>query len=254
MPRNSSGVYFQPASDVNPPIFNTPIDQVAFAAALTDIANELTNSLDRLGRAPMQAILQMAGFRITNVGAPVAQTDAARLADFGTYLPSGAIMDFAMQAVPAGWLECDGSTFSRTGATANLFAAIGTTWGVGDGSTTANLPDFRGTVRRAWDHGKGRDPARVFGSYQADMFASHTHVQPPHTHGVTDPGHQHSTTASPSSINAAAGGITLPQYQAAQTGVSVTGISINNTTATNNVTGGAETAPKNYAVLVCIRV
>lgn len=42
-----------------------------------------------------------------------------------------------------GWVECDGSTISRTIFSA-LFAAIGTTWGPGDGSTTFKVPDFRG--------------------------------------------------------------------------------------------------------------
>ena len=43
----------------------------------------------------------------------------------------------------AGWLACDGSPVSRT-AYAALFAAIGTTYGGGDGATTFNLPNFRG--------------------------------------------------------------------------------------------------------------
>ena len=68
-----------PASDVNPPIFGTTIDPVAYAAEMADIATELTNSLDRLGRAPMQAILAMGGFRISGIGAPTNQNDAARL-------------------------------------------------------------------------------------------------------------------------------------------------------------------------------
>jgi microcystin-dependent protein len=252
MPRTSSGVYVQPASDVNPPISGTVIDPVAFAAALTDISAEITNSLDRLGRAPMQAILAMGGFRITNLGAPIGQTDGARLADLGTYLPAGALQFFAMSAAPTGWLICDGTAVSRT-TYAALFTAIGTLYGVGDGSTTFNLPDARGAGVRVWDNGKGRDPARVFGSYQADMFASHTHTQVAHTHGITDPTHTHTTTASPSSINCAAGGITIPQFQAATTGASATGITINNATATENATGGTETVGKNLAFQLCIR-
>ncbi|MBR1951950.1 MAG: tail fiber protein [Lentisphaeria bacterium] len=44
-------------------------------------------------------------------------------------------------AIPAGYLECDGLAKSRT-EYADLFAAIGTTYGTGDGSTTFNLPDL----------------------------------------------------------------------------------------------------------------
>lgn len=69
----------------------------------------------------------------------------------------GEIKDFAFETVPSLWKECDGSAISRT-TYANLFAAIGTSWGQGDGSTTFNLPDFRGRVRRTWDHAAGTDP------------------------------------------------------------------------------------------------
>ena len=47
--------------------------------------------------------------------------------------------------IPSGWLLCDGSAVSRT-TYAELFAAIGTTYGVGDGTTTFNLPNFIGRV------------------------------------------------------------------------------------------------------------
>lgn len=57
-------------------------------------------------------------------------------------IPVGMIMDYAGVSSPAGFLDCDGSAISRT-TYASLFSAIGTTWGVGDGSTTFNIPDFR---------------------------------------------------------------------------------------------------------------
>jgi microcystin-dependent protein len=242
-------VYIQPPSDVNPPISGTVIDPTAFAAALTDIANEITNSLDRLGRAPMQAVLQMAGFRVSNVGLPVAPTDTARLADLGTYLPSGAIQDFAMNAPPFGWLVCDGTAYSRT-TYGPLFSAIGTTWGAGDGSTTFNVPDFRGTSRRTWDNGKGLDPSRVFASYQADTFASHTHIQNAHNH--TDPGHTHQYNSGIGQSNYNAGGtFAFNNNQLLSTQTAMTGIAA--ATAVNQSTGSAETVGKNYAVLTCIR-
>ena len=52
----------------------------------------------------------------------------------------GAVHHYATTSAPDGWLECDGAAVSRTDY-ADLFAAIGTLWGVGDGSTTFNLPD-----------------------------------------------------------------------------------------------------------------
>jgi microcystin-dependent protein len=62
----------------------------------------------------------------------------------GDTFPAGVIMAYAGAAAPTNWAICDGSAVARTGAFANLFAVIGTTYGAGDGSTTFNLPDLRG--------------------------------------------------------------------------------------------------------------
>lgn len=57
-------------------------------------------------------------------------------------IPAGMVAPFAGTSAPSGWLACDGSLVSRT-TYATLFAAIGVTWGSGDGSTTFSLPDLR---------------------------------------------------------------------------------------------------------------
>ncbi len=59
--------------------------------------------------------------------------------------PSGVIVAFVGTTAPNGWLLCDGSSVSRT-TYANLFLSLGITWGGGNGSTTFNLPDFRGRM------------------------------------------------------------------------------------------------------------
>ena len=56
------------------------------------------------------------------------------------YLPAGTVLTFAGTTVPTGFLKCNGAAVSRT-TYARLFAAIGTTYGAGDGSTTFNLPN-----------------------------------------------------------------------------------------------------------------
>ena len=58
-------------------------------------------------------------------------------------LPCGSLLMWPGNGVtlPAGYLECDGSAVSRT-MYADLFTAIGTTYGEGDGSATFNLPDY----------------------------------------------------------------------------------------------------------------
>lgn len=56
-------------------------------------------------------------------------------------VPAGTIVPFAGTALPSGWLLCSGGEISRTDY-ANLFSAIGVTYGIGDGVNTFNLPDF----------------------------------------------------------------------------------------------------------------
>jgi microcystin-dependent protein len=80
-------------------------------------------------------------------------------------IPSGMVMHFASSTAPTGWLECSGAAVSRT-TYASLFSAIGTLYGVGDGSTTFNLPDLRGNFIRGWDNGRGIDTGRTIGSSQ----------------------------------------------------------------------------------------
>ena len=77
--------------------------------------------------------------------------------------------------VPTGWLRCNGAAINRE-AYPELFAAIGTTYGAGDGATTFNLPDSRGRFLRDLDDGAGRDSGRALGSAQADAAISHTHA------------------------------------------------------------------------------
>ena len=78
----------------------------------------------------------------------------------GVGIPSGAIMDYAGATAPAGWLLCAGQAVSRS-TYAALFAAIGTTFGAGDGSTTFNLPDLRGRVAAGVDNMGGSAANRV---------------------------------------------------------------------------------------------
>lgn len=73
--------------------------------------------------------------------------------------PAGIIIPFAGPAenIPSGWLLCDGSAISRS-EYAILYDAIGVCWGIGDGSTTFNLPDLRGMFLRGVSGESGNDP------------------------------------------------------------------------------------------------
>ena len=93
--------------------------------------------------------------------------------DLAGMIPSGAVMYFAGQTAPTGWLKANGAAVSRT-LYAALFQAVGTTYGAGDGRTTFNLPDLRGEFIRGWDDGRGIDSGRALGSAQGDAIRNIT--------------------------------------------------------------------------------
>jgi microcystin-dependent protein len=96
----------------------------------------------------------------------------------GDTLPIGTIIPYiSTSSIPTDYLYCDGDEVSRE-TYGELFDVIGVQFGVGDGSTTFNLPDFRGVVLRGLDDGRGFDwqgSTRVVGSYQQDSLQNHTH-------------------------------------------------------------------------------
>lgn len=151
-----------------------------------------------------------------------------------SFIPTGAVMAFAMNTAPTAWLICNGQSVSRT-TYANLFAAIGTTYGGGDGSTTFNVPDYRGVFLRGHDSGKGIDENRTFGSYQIDAFKSHNHR-------IID-------TSTPNFGNDVINAFDTANY---------TNQNANNPDirayVETTLTGGTETRPKNYAILYCIKI
>jgi microcystin-dependent protein len=102
--------------------------------------------------------------------------------------PIGAVTAFSGAAAPDGWLLCQGQAVSRA-TYASLFAAIGITHGQGDGSTTFNLPDYRGRFLRGQANGSANDPDRAsrtamatggatgdnVGSVQGNQMSTHRH-------------------------------------------------------------------------------
>ncbi|AGH57633.1 tail fiber protein [Cyanophage KBS-S-2A] len=106
--------------------------------------------------------------------------------------PAGTIIYSARSTAPTGYLKANGAAVSRT-TYATLFAAIGTTYGAGNGSTTFNVPDLRGEFIRGVDDGRGVDSGRTLGSTQGSANKSHNH-----TASTTIPEHSHSgTTGNP---------------------------------------------------------
>ena len=96
-------------------------------------------------------------------------------------LPSGLLLAYGGGTVPTGWLWCDGSAISRTTYSA-LFSAIGTLWGVGDGSTTFNLPDSRGRAVIGEGTGAGLTARTLAGTVGTETHTLTTAEMPSHTH------------------------------------------------------------------------
>jgi phage-related tail fiber protein len=141
-------------------------------------------------------------------------------------LPPGAIQAFAVTAVPVGWLACDGSTFASAAYPA-LATALGTIWGAAPAGQT-RLPDLRGEFVRGWDSGRGVDAGRTFGTAQADDLKTHSHAG---KLGVAYGGDHIGSLGFED-------GRGTPDWTAGDVGT----------------TGGAETRPRNVALLYCIKV
>jgi len=149
----------------------------------------------------------------------------------------GAITYFPVATAPAGWLKCNGAAVSRT-AYAALFLVIGTTYGVGDGATTFNLPDLRGEFLRVLDEGRGVDAGRTLGSVQAPELGSHKHVSGYATF-----------TSHPPRYGIALG---LPGVTSADTDAAMNS-NAHDSGAYTSGAGGSETRPRNVAMPAYIK-
>ena len=118
-------------------------DDSAMATALKDVQGTASSS-----PTPPTLLSNQLPLAQVTVGNNVSVINSSAITDMryrvlgpGEY--PGKLEQFTGSTPPFGRLIADGSAASRTGTTARLFAAIGTTWGAGDGSTTFNLPDLR---------------------------------------------------------------------------------------------------------------
>lgn len=91
---------------------------------------------------------------------------------------AGVIKAFAGTVIPPNYLLCDGAAVSRT-VYAELFDVIGTIYGIGDGTTTFNVPDLRGRVPIGLAASGTFQPLGVTGGSE-----THTHTQVAHTHDI----------------------------------------------------------------------
>jgi microcystin-dependent protein len=169
------------------------------------------------------------------------------------FVPPGAVMPFAMNTAPSGWLAANGSAVSRT-TYAALFAAIGTTYGAGNGSTTFTLPDLRGYFVRGSGTNSDGVAAGTFGAKQADGLISHTHSG---TTGNDSPDHTHSTTFRNNAESTGLGSPSATGGTLSTAAYSSGGASARHqhdfTTSSQSPAGTTETRPCNIALLYCIK-
>ncbi|MBC7420182.1 MAG: tail fiber protein [Bdellovibrio sp.] len=156
----------------------------------------------------------------------------------GAGVPIGNILPTALATCATGYIAANGAAVSRA-TYAALLTAMGKMYGVGNGSTTFNLPDYRGYFLRGWDNSAGIDPdagtrtnrgdgttGNNVGTKQGDAFGSPTHSQGAGTQ----------IYGGPSMI--------------AMAGDGTAGGTVGGTTYAS---GGNETRPKNINVLYCVK-
>jgi microcystin-dependent protein len=169
--------------------------------------------------------------------------------------PTGTIISTALTSAPKGYIECDGSAVSRT-THARLFGELGVIYGNGDGSTTFNLPDYRGQFLRGYDNTAGTDPdaasrtdrgdgttGDAVGTKQADALQGHHH--------------QFFAASDLTRSNPSGGGDSAEMREAAsattQSGNDyVQHATTDSTYGTARIT--SETRPKNINVMYCIKL
>jgi microcystin-dependent protein len=174
-------------------------------------------------------------------------------------VPIGGMIDFTGTTVPnSSFVFPTGQEISRTTYSV-YFGMVGTTYGVGDGSSTFNVIDVTGRVTAMKESSATRLTSTYFGGNSTVMGAiggleSHTLTTPQipshtHTNTLTDPGHSHSVTNNPFYTNNAAGNL------AGGSGAGVANVGINSNTTgitINNVAAGGGGAHNNVQpTIIC---
>lgn len=140
----------------------------------TDVVNFLNNQV-----VHKDGSVTMTGALSLPASDPVSANQAARKSyvdsSLSTSMPIGSLVSYIGASAPnASWLLCDGTAVSRS-TYATLFGIIGTTYGVGDGSTTFALPDLRGRVPVGTGTGSGLTARALGAKGGAETLPAHTH-------------------------------------------------------------------------------
>ena len=244
----SKGNTFADGDQVTSTKLNNLVDNATFIAGSSGTTDNATLEVNGSGRLQVKTIQtgNIANSAVTTAKIADGAVTSAKLAADAA-VPAGAVMPFAMNSAPFGWLAANGDAVSRS-TYAALFSAIGTTHGSGDGSTTFNLPDLRGIfVRGSGSQAiSGITYNKTFAAKEGDALQGHRHL-------VKE---QDGTQVIGSTLNASGGGsgtVEAPDDHA--------GINRGNTEArdviSDTINGtpriASETRPANIALLYCIK-
>ena len=151
-------------------------------------------------------------------GSVYTQTEVDNLLAAVASVPTGSIQAYGGAAAPTGYVLCDGSAISRT-TYSDLFTAIGTSYGVGNGSTTFNVPDLKGKFPRGKD---ADDLGDADGDETKDL--SHTHTTGDHSLTTAEaPVHKHDLYYENKNVDTLHGGQTFNFALAETSGTTKTG-------------------------------
>ena len=203
---------------------NTELNQLAAITRGSLLYGNASGATARLAKGAAATVLTSDGTDIA-WAAPVSPPAG---------VPTGTVIYYAANTPPTDFIKANGAAVSRS-TYSNLFTAVGTTFGVGDGSSTFNVPDLRGEFMRGWDDSRNIDGSRVFGSAQADQMESHIHP----LKGNSGGGIQVLFGESPVIAGIGSGG----SFQSSTNTIGTAG-------GTSN---SSENRPRNVAMLACIK-
>lgn len=212
---NGNGVFNRLYSWVADRNANIKIQAARTDAEFDGIADGLSQCITRDGQTTTTATIPFAqGIRVWASAPPSPQSGDLWMDDSGLWIRIGSVSSLIQpvgleapwggDAAPAGWVLAYGQALSRT-AFARLFALYGTKYGTGDGSTTFNIPDYRGRMPLGRDDMGGVAASRITtaGSGIDGTLLGATggdQRMPQHNHNVTDPSHNHTVNINSSSI------------------------------------------------------
>jgi len=163
-------------------------------------------------------------------------------------VPAGTVIYTAQNTAPDGYIKANGATISRS-TYADLFSAIGTTFGAGDGSSTFVIPDLRGEFIRAWDDGRGIDSGRAYGTAQGEgLPAMRGEIYDSHGRAAMNT----TTFGSGNNVFESTGSNSSYRSALQNTSTAFNGVRFDSTNVIAEATSGG-LRPRNIALLACIK-